>query len=257
MNNLFLSIIMPALNEEKNITAAITKVLKGFDDFKVDGELVIINDGSSDGTPKMVKQLMSSEKRISLLNHDTLQGIGASFWDGVSNAKGAVVCMLPGDNENEPAEIFRYLKLLDDADIVIPFAYNKRTRSLFRNIISYVFIAVINFTFNVNFNYTNGTILYRKSILSDISYRSRGFLFQADILVRLTKRGYLFTEVPYRLGLRASGKSKAVKFSTFLQVTRDYLRLVRDIYLKSGTRLKRYKFSEDSISLKRYKDLTK
>ncbi len=253
MNNLFLSIVMPALNEEKNITAAITNVLKGFDDFKISGELVVVNDGSRDATPELVKKIMAGDKRARLLNHDAPQGIGASFWDGVSNAKGEAVCMLPGDNENDPAEIFRYLRLLDDVDMVIPFVYNKSARSAFRNLVSHICLIIINITFGVYFNYTNGTILYRRSILNDLDYQGRSFFFQADILVRLARRGYLFAEVPYRLALRKTGRSKAIRFSTFLQVTKDYFRLIRDVYLRRGIRLKKNKFSEDSASASRYK----
>ena len=252
----FLSIVMPALNEEKNILSAIDSTLKAFSEFNIDGELIVINDGSNDRTPELVKERMQGEnKRLSLINHAAPQGIGVSFWDGVLNAKGEVVCMLPGDNENDPSEIFRYLKLLEDVDVVVPFVYNKRVRSIFRNILSYTCLAIIDITFGVFFNYTNGTILYRKSILKDLGYRSRSFFFQVDILVRLTKRGYLFAEVPYRLGLRKVGKSKAVTFSSFLQVVEDYIRLVKDIYVIKKEAPKRFKFTRDSISLKRYKEL--
>ena len=56
----------------------------------------------------------------------------------------------------------------------------------------------------------------------------QGF-FQTDILVRAVKGGYLFAEVPYRLGARSSGVSKAVSFPSFMQVVKGYLRLVRDM----------------------------
>lgn len=256
IKNPFVSVVMPALNEEKNILLSINNALKAFDNLKIDGEVIVINDGSSDKTSEQVEWLISKEgKRIRMVGHDTPQGIGASFWDGVSNANGEVICMLPGDNENDPHEILRYLKLLDDVDMVIPFVYNKRNRTLFRNILSHIWLVIIDITFGVYFNYTNGTILYRRSILESLDYRSHSFFFQADILVRLAKRGYLFAEVPYRLGLRKTGRSKAITFRNVLQVAKDYFRLVRDIYFKKQTRLKRYKFSENSISAQRYREL--
>lgn len=256
MKRPFLSIIMPALNEEKNILSAIDNTLKGFNDFTIDGELIIINDGSSDRTPDLVKERISNEcPKVRLIDHAAPQGIGACFWDGVLNAEGEVVCTLPGDNENEPGEIFRYLKLLEDVDIAIPFVYNKRSRTLFRNILSFACLNVLHISFGVYFNYTNGTVLYRKSILDDIDYRSKSFFFQADILIRLVKRGYLFAEIPYRLGLRKSGKSKATRFSSILPVAKDYLRLMTDIYITKKERVKKHKFSKDSISERRYKEL--
>ena len=85
----------------------------------------------------------------------------------IANASGAnaeyppeVVCMLPGDNENDPWEILRYHQLMQHVDILIPFAFNKEVRSLYRNGLSYIYRFIINTTFFVNFNYTNGTVMY-------------------------------------------------------------------------------------------------
>lgn len=247
-----ISVIMPALNEEKNIISAITNALASFKDFNVAGEVIVINDGSLDGTGDLVQELMKKDNRVRMIKHKIPEGVGASFWDGVDNASGDIVVALPGDNENEPGEIFRYLKLLEDVDMVVPFVYNKRARTLFRNILTFVLMAILNATFRVYFKYTSGTVLFRKSILDDMDYRCRSFFLGTDILVRLAKRGYLYAEVPYRIGTRNTGKSKAVTLSNSLQVIREYFRLAKDMYFAKKERLKRYKFSRDSVSLKRY-----
>lgn len=243
-----ISVLMPALNEAKNIEAAITNTLAAFDSTGINGELIVINDGSTDDTPAFMCKAAAANKRVLLLDHKTPQGIGASFWDGVDKASGDVVVLLPGDNENDPWEIFRYYRLLEHVDVVIPFLYNKEVRSLFRNALSLAYRFIINTTFLVYFNYTNGTVLYRKSILKELPCRSTGFFFQTDILIRLVKGGYLFAEVPYRLGLRKSGVSKAVSFPSLLQVIKGYSRLVKDQYLKKHAAVS---YTEDSQTLKR------
>lgn len=226
-----LSVIMPALNEEANISSAIDRTLRAFDDFKTDGEIVIINDGSTDRTQQIIEQKFAENPgRICLIQHSAPRGIGASFWEGVDCAQAEVVVMLPGDDENIPSESLRYFRLLEHVDIVIPFLYNKETRPLVRNALSFLYRFIVNTTFLVNFNYTNGTVFYRKAILQELPVRSSGFFFQTDILVRCVRRGYLFAEVPYRVDIRACGVSKAVSFPSFLQVVRGYLRLVRDCY---------------------------
>ena len=229
-NELSLSVIMPALNEENNILAAVNCTLDSFDAFSISGEIVVINDGSIDKTSDLVNELMEGNKCIRLIEHRTPQGIGASFWDGVDSAHGNVVVLLPGDNENDSTEIFRYYKLLEHVDIVIPFVFNREVRSFLRNFLSYVFRFIINTTFLVNLNYTNGTVIYRKEILKKLKYRSDGFFFQTDILIRLVKLNYLFAEVPYKLRQRGHGKSKAVSFPSLLQVVKGYLQLVKDNY---------------------------
>lgn len=224
------SIIVPALNEEQNIELAIVNSINALEHVGISGEIIVINDGSTDKTEATVKSFMGRDPRVRLISHDKPMGIGASFWDGVDQARGKFVVMLPGDNEVDLLEIFRYHALLKSVDIVIPFVFNKHVRSAYRNALSSIYRFIINTTFLVTFNYTNGTVLYRKSLLDQLEFRSSGFFFQTDILVRTVKRNYLFAEVPYRLGLRAQGNSKAITFPSLFQVIRGYLRLVRDIY---------------------------
>ena len=224
------SIIVPALNEEQNIGSAIINSLDAVDHFGIRGEIIVINDGSTDKTEALITSYMERDPRVRLITHPQRMGIGASFWDGVDQAQGKFVVMLPGDNEVDLMEIFRYHALLNSVDIVIPFVFNKHVRSAFRNVLSDIYRFIINTTFLVNFNYTNGTVLYRKALLDELEFRSHSFFFQTDILVRTVKRNYLFAEVPYRLGIRAQGNSKAISFPSLFQVIRGYLRLVRDIY---------------------------
>lgn len=201
------------------------------------GEIIVINDGSRDSTPFIVEQAIKEYPGvIRMLNHDYPKGIGASFWDGVDNARGNAVCMLPGDNEIEPREIIRYLNLLGYVDMVIPFVINKRLRPRYRNLLSSLYTFIINTTFLTPLNYTNGAVIYRKSLLHELDYRVNGFVFQTDILIRLVKRGYLFAEVPYRIRRRKEGKSKACTLGSLCNVIKDYLRLVKEIYFSGKKR---------------------
>jgi len=233
-NSLKLSVVMPALNEEQHIALAVGNTLSAFDDFKIMGEVIVINDGSSDKTGPMIEDLKKTDNRIFVVHHEKPRGIGAAFWKGVDCSNNEIVTMIPGDNENDPWETIRYFKLLEHVDMVIPFVYNRDIRPLWRNILSSIYRFIINSSFGVNLNYTNGTILYRKNILKELKTRNIGFFFQTDILIKAIKQGYLFAEVPYRLGLRASGKSKAMSFPSLLQVMKGYLSLIKNQYGFSG-----------------------
>ncbi len=246
-DRLNITVIMPALNEGKNIPVVIDNTLKALEDFNIKGEIIVVDDGSADNTKGVVDTLIKKDNRVRMISHQVPQGVGASFWDGVDNANGNIIVMIPGDNENNPREILRYYRLLDHVDIVIPFIFNKGARSLFRNALSFFYRFIINSTFFVNLNYTNGTVLYRKSILKELNYRSNGFFFQTDILIRTIKEGYLFAEVPYRIGLRKEGISKAVSFPSLLQVTKGYFRLVNNIHIEKDTKI-RVRFTEDSLT---------
>jgi glycosyltransferase involved in cell wall biosynthesis len=243
---------MPALNEEANIAQALISVLEAFDRYSINGEILAVNDGSTDGTQRVIEEFMRKHPdRVFLVRHDSPQGIGASFWDGVDHARAAGVVMLPGDNENDPGEIFRYVSLLDHVDIVVPFLCQSRTRTLARKILSFLFRAVINLSFGMNFNYTNGTVIYRRSVLLTLKSRSSGFFYQSDILIRLVKQGFLFAEVPYRLGQRKSGVSKALTLSSLRKVMAGYLKLVRDIYFSKSSPVASSVYPEDSQTARR------
>ncbi len=245
-----ISVIMPALNEQDNVGLAISNSLRAFEDLGINGEIIVINDGSTDRTGDIVEEFVREDKRVTMVEHSKPMGIGASFWDGVRHATGECLCMLPGDNENDPWDILRYVPLLKHVDIVIPFVFNKEVRSVFRNILSFVYRTIINTTFLVNFNYTNGTVIYRKSLLDGLDFQSSGFFFQTDILIRTTKQDYLFAEVPVKLGRRPKGVSKALSFPSLIQVVRGYFQLLRNIYFP-GPKVSNNGFATGSASARR------
>ncbi len=232
---------MPALNEEGNIAAAIRHTLDAFTAHGLSGEIIVVNDGSTDRTPEIVEAIAPEEggERIRMVSHRTPQGLGAAFRDGLPETRGEAVAFMPGDDENDPGEIMRYFNLLEQVDMVVPFVYNKEVRPRIRNLISAVFRSLINVTYGVNFNYTNGTVLYRRAILAAAPNRSAGFFFQTENVVRAVWSGYLFAEVPYRLAVRAGGESKAISLKSLRRVMGDYLALVREIYFSPGLKAAR------------------
>lgn len=230
--NLTLSVILTALNEENNIVFALTDILGAFDEFGIKGEIVAVDDGSTDKTGKLIDQISLKDSRVRKLRHEHPFGVGGAFWDGVRAARNDIAIWFPADNENDPREIFRYYYLLEHVDMVLPFIFNNEVRPKFRNVVSFIYRLIINTTFVTTFNYTNGTVLYRRSVLRQLEYHSTGFFFQTDILIRLVKKGYLFTEVPCRLSRRTQGISKAISFPSLCQVIQCYLRLVRDCYFR-------------------------
>lgn len=243
-----LSLIVTALNEENNIAPTLHNTLAAFRDFGVNGEIVFINDGSRDRTGQVVAGEFSSHPNIRVFTHDTPHGVGASFWEGVDLAVGDVVGWVPGDNEVDPWELLRYFGLLQHVDLVIPFIFNTTARNWARRTLSSIYRFIINTTFRTNFNYTNGPILYRRSILEKLSHRSSSFFFQTDALIRLATAGYMFAEVPFIVARREHGRSKAISLRSLLRIVRGYAGLVQDIYFRA--RIPRH-FTNDTQTSKR------
>lgn len=230
-----LSVIMPALNEAPNIRAAINNVLEKFREFGVIGEIILVNDGSTDDTEIIMREMQKSfPDMIKIIRHETPQGIGASFWDGVNSAKEDVVVMMPGDGENDSGEIIKYLFLTEYVDIVNPYVVNKRVRSMQRNILSDIFLKIINITFFMNLKYTNGTVMYRRESIKMLVHKETGFFYQVELLVKSIKHGCLYAEVPYMLRKRATGESKALTFRSLINIISGYLSLFLDVYFEKS-----------------------
>jgi len=228
--NGMISVIVPALNEANNIGRALDNILDAFTKINCKGEIIVVNDGSTDATEAVVRDLMVDLPIIKLLCHDTPKGIGGSFWHGVNESSGEYAVLISGDGENDCYEILRYLPVMDHVDIVIPFWYNTEVRSWQRRYLSKLYKGIINLTFGLLLNYMNGTVMYRKCVLKNLNLKSTGFFYQPELLIKAIKCGYLYAEVPCELKQRLDGKSKALNIKSLLQVVSGYISTVAAVY---------------------------
>lgn len=238
-----LSIIIPCLNEEKNIEQVIANCTDLLDRSGVVGELIVINDGSTDNTKGIVSELMVTNKKIRIFSHETPRGLGAAFWHGVQVAQHDFVIMMPGDNENDLSEILDAYGMARNVDIIVPFVHNNTSRSLGRVLISYLFNKIINLSFGLTLNYTNGTVIYNKRVLLLTELESNGFFYQAELLVKLIGSGYLYAEIPVFLSHRSSGSSKAISLKSLINVIKGYFFLLWRVHFS-----KRFKIPIDPES---------
>jgi len=233
---MFVSVLMPCLNEEGNIEATIKSVLGAFDLLASDslsGEVIVVDDGSQDDTLKIATAKSKEDSRISVKSHERNQGIGAAFWTGFDHSRGDAVCLVPGDGQIDPVEILRYHRLIEQVDFVVPFSINGQTRTRFRRILSWTYRKIVNMTFGTEFHYTNGAVLYKARMLKELARvrRDPGFFFQTDLLVRAVKAQYLYAEVPFRVDVRRTGRSTALSWRSFRVVCKGYLTLFAELNL--------------------------
>jgi len=247
-----LSVIMPCLNEQDNVLNAIENTILAFEKYSIDGEIILVDDGSTDNTGQYVKKYNEQNKSTKVISHKIPLGVGASFWDGVKNASNDFVVFVPGDNENDARDFLRYFHLVNDVDIIIPFVMNIEVRSKFRRIVSSIYRLIINITFGMNLNYTNGNVIYNRKILSDIQLKTTGFFFQAELLIKLIRMGYFYAEAPHILSKRQLGKTKAITLSSLFNVIFSYCHLVWDIHFMRVEGRQRKTVNPNSVSNKRY-----
>jgi len=222
-----LSIVVPALNEEANLKEAVANIVATCHDAGIDWEIILVNDGSTDKSGYIANGLASIHSpRIKVLSHRCSMGIGCSVWDGIMASSKDAVTWLPGDGENDSAEIIKYLPLLEQVDIIVPFVLNKDVRSGTRQFLSNVFMRIINLSFGTIFHYTNGNIIYKRCVFDVVKQESKGFLFGTECLIKATRAGFTFAEVPVRICGRLKGRSKAISFRSLKVLIWEYLRLL-------------------------------
>ena len=98
-----------------------------------------------------------------------------------------VVVMFPGDNENDPDDALEFYPVINSVDIIVPFIHNFNVRSFKRRLISRLYRFIVNTSFGIHLNYTNGTVFYRRRILEGIKLSSRGFFYQTELLIKLIR----------------------------------------------------------------------
>lgn len=246
------SVIMPSLNEEDNLQSAVKNVVDCFESMNICGQIIVVNDGSSDRTGEIAVSLSERYPFLKLIHHASPQGMGGSFWDGVKEAEGEVVVMLPGDGENDAYEILKYLPLMGYVDIVVPFFYNKNIRSQKRRILSSLYKYIINLSFGMSLNYMNGTVMYRKCLFDNIRLRCKGFFYQTELLIKCLRDGYLYAEVPCALRQRHEGSSKATTFRSLRKIAQDYITTLIDVYIADR---EKKSLSPDSVTALRWRGI--
>ena len=205
-----LSILMPVYNEYTTLTSAVKEVLEV--DFPCDIELVVVDDGSTDGTRELYPSF-ESDPRVSVHLHERNQGKGAAIRTAAAVATGDYLIMCDADLEYSPAQIPSLLApvLAGDAEVV----YGTRTFGS-HNSYSYMYVlgnkAVTTFA-NVLFNCYISDLetcfkLIPASLYRQLGVRETGFGMEAEITGKVLRSGIRPYEVPisYKARSRAAGK---------------------------------------------------
>ncbi len=199
-----LSIVVPVYNEEKNLPPffdAISHALKGFD-----YEVIAVNDGSRDGSFIVLKQFAEKDKRIKVINFRGNFGQTAALSAGITESTGNVVVPIDSDMENDPADIPRLLKKLDEGyDVVSGWRQHRWEGQLLRKMPSHIANWLISRITKVYLHDYGCTLkAYRRDVIIDVPLYGEMHRF---IPALASKRGARVTEMPVSFKPRLHGSS--------------------------------------------------
>jgi len=227
-----LTVLIPAYNEEENIGAAIDSIQRALQGVADDYEIIVIDDGSRDGTAAVVQRRMKADSRIKCVSNGGNEGYGYSFWRGVGLANKDYVSVFPGDNDMAWDSFRDLVEKKAQADLIFSYMQNPQDRDWPRRTLSQLFVNLMNAAFNMRLKYFNGPLVARRQLLQSLSVQSTGLTILAECKVRLIKRGCSYLEIPFTYTARSQGRSSALRPKSIKAVVGAMSSLYRDIYCK-------------------------
>jgi len=191
----YFTVIMPVFNEEVNVTHSIPTLVREFGEARCTYEIVVVDDGSTDGTAASVRALMNDYPAIRFYRHRTNLGPGSGIYTGIAVARGEFVIFIPGDLAMNPGELRKFIAASRHADIVNGLRSDRRDYGLFRKAMSFANIALIRLLFGMKLQQYNYIQAYRRSMFGRFYPRSKGVFVTAEILVLARDMGYQIVEV--------------------------------------------------------------
>lgn len=207
-----LSIVIPAYNEEKTIAEIISRVNKV--EVGLEKEIIVVDDGSTDGTAELLKQL--ANEKLKVIFHEKNAGKGAALQTGFSRATGDIVLVQDADLEYDPREYPRLLEPILDgrADVVYGsrFLGGPHRVLLFWHYAGNRFLTILcNLCANLNLtDMETGYKVFRREVLEKIRLKSKRFGFEPEITVKVGKLGCRVYEVPIAYSGRDYSEGKKI-----------------------------------------------
>lgn len=193
-----LSVIVPVYNEVHTVEQSIRAVL----DVGRADEILIVDDGSTDGTRDLYPRIAALDDVIRVVLHDRNQGKGAAVRTGFQQATGDILLIQDADLEYDPRDYPTLLRPIEEGRAAVVYGSRFRggpTKTMFfwHMVGNKMLTLVTNVLYNTILSDMETCYkVFRADIVRDIPLQSRGFEFEPEITSKILKRGYRIYEVP-------------------------------------------------------------
>jgi dolichol-phosphate mannosyltransferase len=204
------SIVVPTYNERDRLTDLVDAVFAAYDEARIDGELIIVDDNSPDGTGALADTL-ATRHRIKVLHRAGKLGLGTAVIEGFEAASGPIVGVIDADMSHPPSLLPKMLAAMHEAraDVVVGSRYipggGTRNWEKSRRLMSRVACLMARSLTPIR-DATSGFFLIRRELARGVRISAGGFKICLELLVR--SRPAAVVEVPYVFVGRTAGESK-------------------------------------------------
>jgi glycosyltransferase involved in cell wall biosynthesis len=228
-----LSVVIPAYNEEENVASAVERVSDVAQGLGLEYEIILVNDGSSDGTGEIGREIAKRIPNFKLVEHHPNRGYGGALKAGFAAADKELIAFVPADNQFDFAEIACLLERVEDADIVCGYRAERQDTPIRRfNALGWNLTVRLFFGRLVR-DIDCGFKLFRREVLGEVRIESNGAMIDTELLAGAKARGKRIVEVPVthlaRVGGAATGANPMVVLRAFRDLVRFRFRLSAEL----------------------------
>ncbi len=220
------TVAMGAYNEAPNVVAVVDEALSAIDEVGGDGEVLIVDDGSTDGTSKIVDEIAAGRPRVRVIHHGANRGFSGAMTSALRGARGDWIYLGPADGQFDIHDLKRYLAASEDADVIVGIR-SSRPEGLDRKILSRGFHTISQILLPVPLEEFTSTFLFRRTLIASMPIRSRprAATLLPEVLYRAKMRGARFVQVPIGVRPRMGGVAKGGRPSVILRTLVEMVRL--------------------------------
>lgn len=228
MAGVVLSIVIPAFNEELNVCPVVDELVDvlAANPTSPTYEIILVDDGSTDGTLAEFKKLESKYDSVKVVGHPVNKGFGAALRTGYAASRGEFVTLTTSDGEFDPKEVLQLFVDIGDADLML----SRRERSpqvtlSSRSLLSAGFQACSRFLLGFDPSEIMGVYVIRREVLRRLDLRSNTGMMNIELQMMCFAAGCRVRYGTLSVRLRLSGDSKVTNLPTLVKTLYEMIKL--------------------------------
>jgi glycosyltransferase involved in cell wall biosynthesis len=235
-----LSIFFPAYNDSGTIASLVITALRTARRLTPDYEVIVINDGSADGTAGILDELARTYPEVRVIHHEHNRGYGGALRSGFASATRELIFYTDGDAQYDPAEMeMLWRRFNADVDLVNGYKIS-RSDPLHRIVIGRIYHHTVRLMFGLRVRDVDCDFrMMRRSIFEKVQLEKTSGVICLEMMKKITDAGFRIAEVPVHHYHRAYGKSQFFNFGRLFRTAIDVYKLwfalvIRHEHLKAA-----------------------